>query len=92
MTVDVAAVRHVAGLARLALTDTEAAALAVDLGAILELVARIAENDAGDVAPAATSAALRPDEPVQSDPDALLALCADVQDGLFTVDRILPAS
>jgi aspartyl-tRNA(Asn)/glutamyl-tRNA(Gln) amidotransferase subunit C len=60
-------VLHVARLARLELADDEVDAMASELSAVLDHVARIAELDLQDVAPTAhvvdVTGALRPDEP-----------------------------
>ena len=60
-------VLHVARLARLELADDEVDAMASELSAVLDHVARIAELDLDDVAPTAhvvdVTGALRPDEP-----------------------------
>lgn len=50
---DEAAVRHVAQLARLKITDAEAALYAVQLSRILEYVAQLAEVNTTDVPPLA---------------------------------------
>lgn len=47
-------IEHVAKLARLALTEEERAALATQLGQILEHAARVGEVAAADVAPTAS--------------------------------------
>ena len=47
-------IEHVAKLARLALTEDERAALAAQLGQILENAARVGEVAAADVAPTAS--------------------------------------
>jgi aspartyl-tRNA(Asn)/glutamyl-tRNA(Gln) amidotransferase subunit C len=60
-------VLHVARLARLELADDEVDAMASELSAVLDHVARIAELDLDDVAPTThvvdVTGALRPDEP-----------------------------
>jgi aspartyl-tRNA(Asn)/glutamyl-tRNA(Gln) amidotransferase subunit C len=60
-------VLHVARLARLALSEQEIDAMARELTAVLDHVARIAELDLDDVAPTShvveMTGALRPDEP-----------------------------
>ncbi|HEY1834459.1 MAG TPA: Asp-tRNA(Asn)/Glu-tRNA(Gln) amidotransferase subunit GatC [Solirubrobacteraceae bacterium] len=60
-------VLHVARLARLELADEEVEAMASELSAVLDHVARIAELDLDDVAPTThvvdVTGALRPDEP-----------------------------
>ena len=58
---------HVAGLARLALSEAEIEQFTVQLGAILEHAARVAALDTHDVAPTShpipLANVLRPDEP-----------------------------
>jgi len=60
-------VRHVARLARLALSDEEVERMAVELAGVLEHIAMIGELDLDDVEPTshvlAVENALRPDEP-----------------------------
>ena len=60
-------VRHVAGLARLGLTDREVQEMGEQLDAILDSVEKIRELDLADTPPTANplnlSNVLRPDEP-----------------------------
>lgn len=51
MAVDQATVRHIARLARIAVTDEEASALEAELSAILEWVEQLDEVDTTDVEP-----------------------------------------
>ncbi len=83
-------VLHVARLARLALSDDEIEAMARELSAVLEHVAKIAELDLGDVAPTShvveVSGALRPDEPRPCLPrEVALAQAPAVSDEGFLV-------
>ncbi|MEZ4365105.1 MAG: Asp-tRNA(Asn)/Glu-tRNA(Gln) amidotransferase subunit GatC [Kofleriaceae bacterium] len=82
-------VATLARLARLALTDDEAAALRVDLAAILDHVAALAEVDVDEVAPMTHGGAaqpLRADLPAPSLPvEAALAGTSAVEDDQFVV-------
>lgn len=84
-------VRHVARLARLAIDDDEATALAPVLSGILDDAARIAEVAADDVAPTTHPFDLadvtRADDPVPSLPRAEILRCAPVVDGVRQVDQ-----
>jgi aspartyl-tRNA(Asn)/glutamyl-tRNA(Gln) amidotransferase subunit C len=69
-------VLHVAGLARLALSEEELEPMARELSAVLDHVAKIGELDLRDVPPTShvveVTGALRPDEPVPSLPRELV--------------------
>jgi aspartyl-tRNA(Asn)/glutamyl-tRNA(Gln) amidotransferase subunit C len=87
-------VGDVAHLARLSLTDEQAARYARELSAILELVDELARVDTSHVEPLAhplgMTQRLRPD--VVSEPDqreAFLAIAPAVVDGLFLVPRVI---
>jgi len=89
-----AEVEHVAGLARLGLTDEEVESLTRDLAAILDHAADLATLDIADVPPTAHPVplqnVLRPDEPRRPlDRDAVLAEAPDAEDDRFRVPRIL---
>jgi aspartyl-tRNA(Asn)/glutamyl-tRNA(Gln) amidotransferase subunit C len=68
-------VLHVARLARLRLSETEVQAMAGELSAVLDHIAKIAELDLEGVPPTAhvveVTGALRPDEPCASLPRVL---------------------
>lgn len=87
-------VRHVAGLARLALTEDEVAALAPQLSAILDHVKQVGEVAADEV-PASTHPfplhnVLRPDERRPSLPrEDVLAGAPQVEQDRFAVPRIV---
>ena len=86
-------VRHVAMLARLALTDDEVAALAPQLSQILEYAESVGEV-ATDVDPLTHPFPLRnvmrDDEPRPSLPrDLVLSQAPDAQDDRFAVPRIV---
>ncbi|WP_052666282.1 Asp-tRNA(Asn)/Glu-tRNA(Gln) amidotransferase subunit GatC [Nitriliruptor alkaliphilus] len=87
-------VRHVASLARLALTDDEVAALAPQLSAILDYAEHVGEVAAEDVPPTTHPFALtnvtRPDDPRPSMPRAdVLAMAPMVEQDRFGVPRIV---
>jgi aspartyl-tRNA(Asn)/glutamyl-tRNA(Gln) amidotransferase subunit C len=87
-------VRHVASLARLALTDEEVAELAPQLSKILEYAEHVGEVAAEDVAPTThpfpLHNVLRPDEPQPSlSRDDVLAGAPEVESDRFAVPRIV---
>jgi aspartyl-tRNA(Asn)/glutamyl-tRNA(Gln) amidotransferase subunit C len=59
MPLDKAAVAHIAGLARIRLSEAELEPLATELSQILTWVEQLAEVDTSDVAPMTSVAALR---------------------------------
>ncbi len=87
-------VRHVARLARLALTDDEVAALAPQLSAILGYAEQVGEVAADEVVPTTHPFALadvtRPDERTPSLPrEDVLAGAPAVEQDRFAVPRIV---
>ncbi len=87
-------VRHVAMLARLALTDDEAHDLAPQLSKILEYAEQVGEVAADDVQPTVHPYPLqnvfRADEPGEPlDRDVLLSQAPDVDEHRFVVPRIV---
>lgn len=87
-------VRHVATLARLALTDDEVAALAPQLSEILAYAEQVGEVAADEVPPTTHPFPLRnvtrPDERRPSLPAvAVLAAAPEVEDDRFAVPRIV---
>jgi aspartyl-tRNA(Asn)/glutamyl-tRNA(Gln) amidotransferase subunit C len=87
-------VRHVASLARLALTDDEVTALAPQLSAILDYAEQVGEVAAADVPPTTHPFALtnvsRPDEPRPSTSrEDILAMAPQVEQHRFAVPRIV---
>ena len=87
-------VRHVAMLARLAVTDDEVAALAPELNAILDYAEQVGEVAAADVEPTVHPYPLeniqRDDEPGEVlDREELLAGAPEVEDHRFVVPRIV---
>ncbi len=94
MSLSEAEVRHVARLARLALTDAETAALAPQLSDILGYAEQVGEVAADDVPatthPFALSDVTRPDERRPSLPrEELLAGAPQVEQDRFAVPRIV---
>lgn len=89
-------VRHVARLARLALTDGEIEALRDDLSAILAYAQKVGEVAADDVPPTGhpfgLTNVLREDRPRPSlPPELALSTAPRSQDGRFQVPRIVEA-
>ncbi len=87
-------VRHVARLARIALTDEEVAGLASQLSDILAYAEQVGEVAAGDVVPTSHPYPLanvaRADAPGPSlGQDEALANAPAVEDGRFRVPRIV---
>jgi aspartyl-tRNA(Asn)/glutamyl-tRNA(Gln) amidotransferase subunit C len=93
MSISEEQVRHVAMLARVAVTDDEVAKLAVELSSILDHVGTIAELDLSDVEPATHAVPVvnstRPDEVRAglSQHDALLN-APQQRDGAFVIPKI----
>lgn len=87
-------VRHVASLARLAVTDDEVSTFAPQLSGILELAEQVGEVAADDVPatthPFALTNVTRPDEPRPSLPrEDVLAMAPEVEQDRFVVPRIV---
>ncbi|HEX2042017.1 MAG TPA: Asp-tRNA(Asn)/Glu-tRNA(Gln) amidotransferase subunit GatC [Acidimicrobiales bacterium] len=87
-------VAHVAGLARLRLTDEELDRFTEQLGAVLDHAADVAALDTSGVPPTAHPLplvnVLRPDTVVPGlDRDEVLAQAPAAEDGRFRVPRIL---
>lgn len=96
MAIDRAQVRHVARLARLALSEEEEERFAAQLGHVLEYVERLQAVDVAGVEPlsfagdAAAGLPLREDEPQPSLPrDKVLAQAPEHNGEAFLVPRIL---
>lgn len=91
MTISAEDVRHIAGLARLALSDEEVARFQRELSTILDYVAQLDELDAGRAEePAAPDSALRADAIAPwGDIEGLLREAPDVADGFFRVPRVI---
>lgn len=89
-------VKHIADLARLALTAEEEQAYREQLSAVLDYVARLQEVDTSDVPP--TASVLSSASPLRDDEvqpgltrEALLANAPDTLDGQFRVPPVFPA-
>ncbi len=85
---------HIAGLARLRLTEEEAERYRRQLSSVLDYIAKLGELDTSQVAPTATVLPLRsvfrPDEVRPSLPtERLLANAPDAADGQFRVPPVL---
>ena len=94
MPIDPEVVRHVARLARLALSDEEVERFSHELGAVLEHVDALAQVDVTGVEPLvhpfALVGRLREDVPAPGiDRENLLEGAPSVEDGMFRVPRIL---
>lgn len=92
--IDEATVRHVAHLARLALSDSEISEMTVKLGSILQYVQQLNSVDTTGVPPTAhplpITNILRDDEPRPSlDRAAALANAPRHEDGFFVLPKVL---
>ena len=90
-------VRHIAELAKLALTDDEIAQYASDLSAILDYAQQLQEVDTDHIHPTASVLPLRnvmrPDAPRPGlDTEEALANAPDRKDGYFKVHAVLEGS
>lgn len=99
MSVDTATVRHVAKLARLAMSDAEVEALVPELNNILGWVDQLAEVDTSGVEPLATvvdqKLRLR-DDVIDADPltggnvrDKALLNAPEAQHGFYAVPKVI---
>ncbi|WP_322496258.1 Asp-tRNA(Asn)/Glu-tRNA(Gln) amidotransferase subunit GatC [Chloroflexus sp.] len=93
MSLSEAEVRHVARLARIALSDEEIAVMRAQLSAILDYIAMLQEVDVSDVPPTAQVTGLttvwRPDVVGEMLTQAqALANAPDQQDGMFRVRAV----
>lgn len=94
MSVDLTTVRKVASLARLAVTEAEAAALVPELNAILGWIDQLAEVDTSGVEPLAAVIPnhLRLRDDVVTDgsvANAVLANAPEATHGFFAVPRVI---
>lgn len=92
--IDEAAVRHVAHLARLDLSDDDVARMAGELSAVLSYIEQMGELDVADVEPTAhplpVQNVLRDDVVRESlTPEAALEVAPSAQDGFFKVPKVL---
>lgn len=93
MSISLEQVRHVARLARIALSDEEIAVMRAQLSAILDYIAMLQEVDVSDVPPTAQVTGLttvwRPDVVGEMLTQAqALANAPDQQDGMFRVRAV----
>ena len=99
MPVDIATVRKIASLARIAITEEEAARIAPELDNIMGWIEQLGEVDTSDVAPmtAVIPNHLRlRDDVVNADPltgggirDAVLSNAPQGEHGFFTVPKVI---
>ena len=94
MTVDAATVRHIARLARIAVTDAEVAALAPELNNILGWVEQLQEVDVAGIEPMTAvipnSLRLREDEVTDGGiRDDVLANAPAAEHGFFAVPKVI---
>jgi aspartyl-tRNA(Asn)/glutamyl-tRNA(Gln) amidotransferase subunit C len=94
MSVDTATVRHIAKLARIAMSDAEVAAMVPELNNILGWVEQLGEVDTDGVEPLATvidqQLRLRDDAVTDGNcRDAVLANAPDAQHGFFAVPKVI---
>ena len=94
MSVDTATVRHIARLARIAMSDSEIDALVPELNNILGWVEQLGEVDTDGVEPLATvidqDLRLRDDAVTDGDcRDAVLANAPEAQHGFFAVPKVI---
>jgi aspartyl-tRNA(Asn)/glutamyl-tRNA(Gln) amidotransferase subunit C len=94
MSIDAATVRHIARLARLAVSEDELAAVANELGGLLDLADQLGAAQIDGIVPLAhpheQTLAWRPDavtEPYRA--EAFLALAPEARGGLYLVPKVL---
>ncbi|MDD5628703.1 MAG: Asp-tRNA(Asn)/Glu-tRNA(Gln) amidotransferase subunit GatC [Elusimicrobia bacterium] len=95
MAITRAEVRRIAALARLRLSDEEAALYEGQFGGILELVAEVSALDTSQTAATTSvlglSNVMREDVPQPfGEPERLLALAPESADGYYKVKKVLP--
>jgi len=94
MSVDTATVKKIAGLARIAITDEDAARIAPELGNILGWIEMLGEVDTSGVEPmtAVIPNTLRLRDDVVTDGgirDQLMANAPQAEHGFFTVPKVI---
>lgn len=94
MSVDQATVRHIARLARIAVTDEEARALEAELSAILDWVEQLQEVDTDGVEPMTSVVHMemkkRDDVVTDGDcADAVVANAPEREDHFFVVPKVI---
>lgn len=94
MSVDAATVRHIAKLARIAVSDDEVAALAPELSNILGWIEQLQEVDVSDIAPMTAvipnQLRLRDDVVTEGDIQSrILANAPVAEHGFFAVPKVI---
>ena len=94
MSVSIEQVRHIAGLARMAMSDEELARLEPELNNILDWIEQLSEVDTEGVEPLATvidqQMRLREDEVTEGDQrDEILANAPRAEHGFFAVPKVI---
>jgi aspartyl-tRNA(Asn)/glutamyl-tRNA(Gln) amidotransferase subunit C len=94
MSIPLAQVKRIAHLARIAVTDAEAAAVQADLNRIFALIEEMSGVDTTDIEPMAhardLAVRLRPDEVGERDQhDAFQAIAPQVEAGLYLVPKVI---
>ena len=94
MSVSIEQVRHIAGLARIAMSDEELARLEPELNNILDWIEQLSEVDTEGVEPLATvidqQMRLREDEVTEGDQrDEILANAPRAEHGFFAVPKVI---
>ncbi|OYY67483.1 aspartyl/glutamyl-tRNA amidotransferase subunit C [Sphingomonas sp. 28-63-12] len=94
MAVDIPTVRKIASLARIAITEEEAARIAPELGNIMGWIEQLGEVDTTNVEPmtAVIANTLRLRDDVVTDGnvrDAVLANAPQAEHGFFTVPKVI---
>lgn len=94
MAVDITTVRKIASLARIAITEDQAARIAPELDNIMGWIEQLAEVDTGGVEPMtaviANTLRLRDDVVTDGDVrDAVLANAPQAEHGFFTVPKVI---
>ena len=94
MSIDSAAVRHIARLARIAVADDEVAPLSAELGRVLDLADQLAAAQIDGVAPLAhpheQTLSWREDIVTERDrAETFLALAPDARSGLYLVPKVI---
>jgi len=99
MSVDTNTVKRIAGLARIAISDEDAARLAPELDNILGWIEQLGEVDTAGVEPTAAvvpNATRLRDDVINADPltgggirDLLMANAPEAEHGFFTVPKVI---
>ncbi|WP_183920676.1 MULTISPECIES: Asp-tRNA(Asn)/Glu-tRNA(Gln) amidotransferase subunit GatC [unclassified Sphingomonas] len=94
MSVDIATVRRIAGLARIAITEEEAERLSPELGNILDWIEQLGEVDTAGIEPmtAVIANRLRLRDDVVTDGgirESVLANAPQAEHGFFTVPKVI---